>query len=379
MNAAPPAYRICTRCVMDTSDPEITFDAQGWCNHCRDAESSLAHLPRGTEAERQLAATVDEIKRRGRSKEYDCIVGLSGGVDSTYIAYRAQKLGLRCLAVHFDSGWNSELAVKNIELAVKILDIHLYTFVCNWDEMRDLQLSFFKASVRNCDIPQDHAIVAALYQAASKFGIQTILTGNNLASESILPVAWGYNYLDLHHLKAVQRIFGRKPLRDYPRQGFFHYYFYYPYICGIRSVRFLNLIDFNKQRAMETLQQELGWRYYGGKHYESVFTRYFQGSYLPVKFGYDKRRAHLSSVLMGGEITREAALEELRRNPYSESSLAREDHIFVAKKLGQTEAEFSRILAAPPRSHLDYPNRAWLFGLKNRCKQWLGLAVPRVR
>lgn len=354
---------------MDTSDPEITFDSTGVCNHCREAEAMLAQRPHGVDSEKMLAATIAEIRQRGTGRAYDCIVGLSGGVDSTYIVYRARQLGLRCLAVHFDSGWNSELAVKNIEQTVKTLGVDLYTFVCNWDEMRDLQLAFFKASVPNCDIPQDHAIVAALYKVARKLGIKTILTGNNLASESILPRAWVYNYLDLHHIKSLLRRFGRRRLRDYPRQNFFDYYFFYPRIFGIRSVRFLNLIEFNKERAMGELQAQLGWRYYGGKHYESVFTRYFQGSYLPTKFGYDKRRAHLSSLIVSGEITRDAALVELQSNPYTESALAREDHIFVAKKLGLTPEEFSAIIAQPNRTHLEYPTRAWLDRLKDRAKR----------
>lgn len=362
---------------MDTSDPEIRFDDQGVCNHCSEASVQLASVPQGPAAEKLFEATIAEIRRKGIGRKYDCIVGLSGGVDSTYIVYRAKQAGLRCLAVHFDSGWNSELAVKNIEQAVKLLNVDLYTFVCNWDEMRDLQLSFFKASVPNCDIPQDHAIVAALYQVSNKLGIRTILTGNNLASESILPKAWVYNYLDLPHLKAVQRRFGHLPLRAYPRQGFFRYYIYYPKVRAIRTVRFLNLIEFNKTAAMETLQRELGWRYYGGKHYESVFTRYFQGCYLPKKFGFDKRRAHLSSLIVSGEIDRTAALKELETNPYRESQLAHEDQLFVAKKLGLTEAEFVRILDEPAKSHLDYPNSAWLFDAKNRVKCWFGLS-PRV-
>lgn len=368
-------YQICTRCVMDTSDPAISFDEQGVCNHCRWARGALAALPHGAAAEEQLANLIVDIKARGRGQSYDCIVGLSGGVDSTYIVYCAKKLGLRCLAVHFDSGWNSELAVKNIEQTVKTLGVDLYTFVCNWDEMRDLQLSFFKASVPNCDIPQDHAIVAALNKVAVKHGIKTILTGNNIASESILPVSWVYNHLDLYHIEAVQRRFGRLKLRDYPRQGYFRRFFYYPMIRGIRSVKFLNLIIFNKTMAMETLQKELGWRYYGGKHYESVFTRYFQGQYLPIKFGYDKRRAHLSSLIVSGEITRGTALEELKTNTYLNSQMAIEDHRFVAKKLGLSESEFTQIINQPTMKHLDYPNMDWILQWRARFRK---IMAPRV-
>lgn len=362
---------------MDTSDPEITFDSDGICNHCRQAVEALARVRKNSGSTEKLDATLAEIKRRGRGCRYDCVVGLSGGVDSTYIAYSAKKAGLRCLAVHFDSGWNSELAVKNIEQTVKLLDIDLYTFVCNWDEMRDLQLAFFKASVPNCDIPQDHAIVAALFKVASRLGIKTILTGNNVVSESILPRRWVYNYLDLFHLKSLQRRFGNGALRAYPRLGFFRYYFYYPYIRRIQTVRFLNLISFSKAKAMEVLQSELGWKYYGGKHYESVFTRYFQGYYLPLKYGYDKRRAHLSSLIVAGEVTREAALAEMSKSDYIDSRLAREDHVFVAKKLGLSPEALSTLIAAKPLDHSDYPTMLWVSSVKDLIKRKLGIQ-PRV-
>jgi N-acetyl sugar amidotransferase len=363
-------YQICSRCIMDTSDPEIRFDTVGACNHCTAAFIACAALPQGTNVESELARVVTEIRASGRGREYDCLVGISGGVDSTYVAYRAKQLGLRCLAVHFDSGWNSELAVKNIEQTVKQLDIDLHTFVCNWDEMRDVQLSFFKASIPNCDIPQDHAIVAALYRVAAQHGIRSILTGSNVTTESILPTSWVYNNLDARHIRGVQRCFGSIKLRKFPLLDFWHYYFIYPKLRRIRMVKFLNLLGYNRETAMQTLQAELGWRYYGGKHYESVFTRFFQGYYLPTKFGYDKRRAHLSSLIAAGELTRADALEQLSHNPYLEG-LVHEDRVFVAKKFGLTEIEYDAILSRPPRSHLDYPNSAWIYRLKDRVKHFV--------
>ena len=367
MNSQSDRYIVCRRCIMDTSDPEIVFDASGICNHCRAAQSKWEALPRGAKAERQLEELVARIRHEGRGSEYDCVVGLSGGVDSTYIAHRAKKLGLRCLGVHFDSGWNSELAVKNIEQVVKRLDIDLRTFVCNWEEMRDLQLSYFKASVPNCDIPQDHAIVAALYRTAAQHGVKNILTGSNVATESILPVAWVYNNLDKRNLVGIHRKFGRTPLRQFPTVGFWQYYVYYPKVREIKMVKLLNFINYNRNTAIDTLQSELGWRYYGGKHYESVFTRFFQGYYLPTKFGYDKRRAHLSSLIVAGELTREDALQQLMTNDYLDG-MAKDDLVFVAKKLGLSVQGFEKILAAETHNHTDYPNSLWAYRLKDRVK-----------
>lgn len=357
---------------MDTSDPEISFDSNGLCSHCQRYDRMVRDIViRADRGERQseLEAIVAQIKERGRNSDYDCIMGLSGGVDSSYVAYTAKRLGLRPLAVHFDSGWNSELAVNNIENIVKKLGIDLHTHVVDWEEMRDLQLAFFKASVANCDIPTDHAFPAILYREAARHGIKYILSGSNYATEFILPSAWGYQSSDLRHLKDIHRRFGRHKLREYPTIGFFAQYIWYPYVRGIKTVKPLNYLPYNKFEAKKVIMEELGWRDYGGKHYESVFTRFFQGYYLPVKFGYDKRRAHLSSLINAGQLTREKAMEELSKPTY-DPKLQEEDKAFVAKKLGVSVAELDEIFRLPNKDYSEYASYAQLFevGLKIKRK-----------
>lgn len=352
---------------MDTSDPRISFDAAGVCNHCRSYEieaKPIVDRADSGQAAPELARVVEKIKAAGKGREYDCLIGLSGGVDSSYVAAKVKELGLRPLAVHFDSGWNSELAVNNIENIVKRLDIDLYTSVCDWDEMRDLQLAFFKAGVANCDTPTDHAFLAVLYRVAAKHGIRHIVTGTNFATEAILPQAWGYSPADLTHLRAIHKRFGTRPLKTYPTLGFFARYFYYPLVHGLRTVRILNLMPYNKAKVKEAIKQDLGWRDYGGKHYESIFTRFFQAYYLPQKFGYDKRRAHLSSLIVSGQMTREEALLELEQPTYPADKLAT-DKEFVAKKIGLSVAEFDAIVQAPPHDYSEYPTEEWLYKIKS--------------
>lgn len=360
-------YKICTRCVMDTTDPEITFDANGVCSHCTkyDAEArAIVERADAGRAEPELRAVVNRIKAVCKGREYDCVIGLSGGVDSTYVAYEVKKRGLRPLAVHFDSGWNSELAVSNIENIVKKLDIDLYTFVVDWEEMRDLQLSFFKASVANCDTPTDHAFLAVLYRTAAEHNIPYIITGTNFATESILPRAWGYSPADLTHLRAIQKQFGSVSLRNYPTLGFWKRYLYYPLIKRIKVFRILNYLPYNKAEVKDLITRELDWRDYGGKHYESLFTRFFQAYYLPVKFGYDKRLAHLSSLIVSGQMTREAALKELELPTHPPEKLSEEKE-FVAKKIGISLEEFERILAQPVKPYKEYPTEEFLYKMKD--------------
>lgn len=361
-------YQICTRCVMDTSDPDILFDDHGGCNHCCSynilAKPIVDRADSG-EAQADLERVVHRVKKSGRGKEYDCVIGLSGGVDSTYVALQVKELGLRPLAVHFDSGWNSELAVNNIENIVKRLDIDLVTYVCDWEEMRDLQLAFFKAGVANCDTPTDHAFLAVLYATAAGHNIKHIVTGTNLATEYILPKAWGYSPADVTHLRAIHKKFGRHPLVSYPTLGFFDRFFYFPIFKGIRIVRILNYMPYDKRRVKAIIQEKLGWRDYGGKHYESIFTRFFQAYYLPRKFGYDKRRAHLSSLIVSGQLARQDALEELMLPPDGPERLV-DDKEFVAKKLGITVDEFDAIVAEAPHHYTEYPNEEWLHRTKDR-------------
>ncbi|WP_217184507.1 N-acetyl sugar amidotransferase [Streptomyces sp. AC495_CC817] len=361
-------YQRCVRTIMDTTDPDITFDSRGVSSHALNYDVAFAPIvdkAQSGQALPELASLVEEIKKAGKGKPYDCVVGVSGGVDSTYLILQAVKLGLRPLAVHFDSGWNSELAVNNIENIVSKLDLDLYTHVIDWREMRDLQLSFFKASVANCDIPTDHAFAWVAFQQAAKYGIKYILSGSNLQSESILPQSWGYNSEDSKHVKGIQKRFGTVPLKTYPLMGLFKRHIYYPIFRGIQTVRPLNMMPYVYKDAKQEIIDELDWRDYGGKHYESVFTRYFQGYYLPHKFGYDKRLAHYSSLILSGQMTREDALSLMETTNYPED-LRKQDHDFIAKKLGVSTQELEDIFAQPPVDYSEYPNnkKQWDFVMK---------------
>lgn len=346
-------YQICTRCLMDTSDPNITFDEKGVCNHCYDYDRLLTQrVITGKAGEDYLRNLVEEIKKNGRGKPYDCIIGVSGGVDSTYIAYLVKNMGLRPLAVHMDNGWDSEMAVKNIEETLKRLDIDLHTEVLNWDEFRDLQTAFLKASTPDSEIPSDHAIWAVLGNMADKLKVKYIISGFNVRTESHLPRAWSQGHFDWKYIQSVYKQFGTKHLKTFPHIGFFTYY---RRLLTHRRVDILNYIDYNKTEAMKILEQELGWRYYGGKHYESIYTRFYQGYILPTKFGYDKRRCHLSSLICSGEITREAALQELEKPTYA-PAMQEDDREYVIKKLRLNDESFETILRAPKKSFWDYPS-----------------------
>ena len=348
-------HQVCTRCVMDTSDPDIQFDSCGICHHCQSYDRAIKErVLTGTDAEAHLRSLAAEIQTRGRSKDYDCIIGVSGGVDSTYVAYKMKTLGLRPLAVHLDNGWDSELAVKNIENVLKKLGIELYTHVIDWEEFRDLQLSFLKASTPDSEIPTDHAIVALMYQMARKLGLRHIISGCNVRTESHLPPAWSQGHNDWRYIKCIQHRFGRLPLKTFPHRTLFRRLI--DNYC-IQWIDILNFLDYNKQHAMEILEKELAWRYYGGKHYESIYTRFYQGYILPKKFGFDKRRTHLSSLICSEEISRDEALRELGKEPYP-AKLQVEDREYVVKKLGITETEFEAIMHAPPKTFHDYPSYA---------------------
>jgi N-acetyl sugar amidotransferase len=297
---------------------------------------------------------VAKIKSAGRGRDYDCIIGVSGGVDSTYVAYRIKEMGLRPLAVHFDNGWDSELAVSNIEKVLKRLDIDLFTYVVDWEEFRDLQLAFLKASTPDGEIPTDHGIFALLWRQASQRGIKYIVSGMNFATEAASVPGWSYGHSDWRYIRAVHKQFGAAKLKTYPHFSLFDLAWFNG-VRGIRTVSILNYLDYQKSEAMRVLQHELGWVYYGGKHYESVYTRFWQGYVLPRKFGIDKRVAHLSDLVNAGQMTREQALEDIKAEPYA-AELAAQDRLYVIKKLGITEPEFERLMALPRRSFRDYPN-----------------------
>jgi N-acetyl sugar amidotransferase len=356
---------------MDTSDPQIKFDDKGNCNHCSSAldRAEKTWFP-GKSGEKILDKITGRIKYEERNKEFDCIIGLSGGVDSSYLAYLAVSKGLRPLVVHVDCGWNSEQAVKNIENVVKKLNIELHTFVVNWEDMKDLQRAFFKASLPDQDIPQDHAIFAALYNFADQNNIKYVLNGLNFATESIMPENWGYQAMDYRHLKEIHKKFGEKKIYDYPHVSFFKRYIYYTLIKKMRIINPLNYIDYRKDDVIEIMKRELGWEYYGGKHYESRFTKFFQSYYLPVKFNFDKRRAHLSSLIISGQMTRDEALTKMKENVYSLNEIEN-DLEFVAKKLDWSPKEFKEIIDLPPHRHQDFQTNESLFRFGLKSKEYL--------
>jgi len=367
-NGIHTEYRQCSRCLMDTSDPGIFFDERGWCNHCTHYFLRLnTEVKHGASGEQELSSIVQRIKKEGRDLEYDCVTGVSGGVDSTYVIYKLKELGLRPLAVHFDNGWNSELAVANIKNALDRLNIDLQTYVVDWEEFKDLQMSFLKASVPNCEIPTDHAITATLVNTAKKLGVKYVINGSNVVTEGILPISWVYYSHDLHHIKAIHRRFGARRIKTFPHISLS--YFTYRVLSGkYKMVNLLNYLDYDKADAIKTMSDKLGWQYYGGKHYESVYTRWYQGFYLPAKFGYDKRRAHLSALVCSGQLKREEAMQELERDPYADNDLA-SDTDFVLKKFGLSVEDMNKLISAPNHLHTDYPNRnryiEGLSGLRN--------------
>lgn len=350
-------HQVCSRCIMDTSDPEIEFDTSGICNHCRSYDRITAReLVRGEAGIKALMQHAATIRADGRGKPYDCVLGLSGGVDSSYVAYLTKRtMGLRPLAIHMDNGWNSEVAVRNIENIVKILDLDLHTEVLDWEEFRRLQLAFLRAGTPDSEIPTDHAIVSTLYRQAAKRGVRWIMDGTNLVTELMVPATWSHGHSDWRYIRYLNDHFGGAPLRTFPHYTLLQGYLWFRGVRRIRRFCPLNFVDYNKGEAMRIMQRELGWEYYGGKHYESIYTRFYQGYMLPRRFNFDKRRPHLSCLVNAGQMTRAQALEEMEK-PAIPPGQQTEDRAFVIKKLGVDEAEFERILAAERKMFWDYPS-----------------------
>lgn len=349
-------YRICTKTIMDTSDRFISFDDSGISNHYYDYfVQEEFHVRKGAEGADRLKEMANRISRHGAGRKYDCILGLSGGVDSTYLCLLAKQLGLRPLVVHFDNGWNSELAVNNIENTVRRLGFDLYTYVCDWMEFRELQRSYFAANVVDIEVLTDHAFMATLYRQSLKHRIKYVLGGMNCVTEAILPSDWIYNKNDLTNIKGIQNRFGKRrfsALRSYPSMGP-ERQVYIQRTLGIEVLSPLNWVEYRYDQVKDQIKEELGWRDYGGKHYESVFTRFYQGYILPNKFKFDKRRAHLSTLICSGQITRDDALATMEKPGYDESML-RQDLPFVLKKLGFTNAEFDNYIQADRVGHQEY-------------------------
>ena len=338
---------------MDTSDPDIRFNADGVCHYVDEFRNHIGGLPSEDECKRRLDATLGHIRDGLGRNEYGCIVGLSGGVDSSYLVLKAQEWGLRPLVVHFDNGWNSELAVKNVENVVRCLGLDLETVVVDWDSFRRLQRAYFRASVLDLEIPTDHLIFAALNQLARRRGIKVILSGHNDATEWLLPRSWYYSKFDASNIRDIFARYGEGSLVDIPLLGVWQWARDH-HLRRIRRVEPLQLMpSYSREGAKRELIEELGWRDYGGKHHESIFTRFYQGYILPNKFGIDKRRAHLSNAILAGAISRDEAKAELERPTYDEA-LQHDDKIYVAKKLGFTNEEFEALLRQPSRSHREF-------------------------
>lgn len=341
---------------MDNSaDPDITFDADGICNyyHLYQRRIKDFHVG-GKKGKAKLDDIFARIKEEGANSKYDCITGVSGGVDSTYMIHLCQEYGLRPLVVHLDNGWNSEIANQNINNIISKCGYDLYTHVIDWEQFKDLQLSFLKASVIDVELTSDHSIFATIAVQAKKHGIKYLLNGFNITTEGILPSSWRWFKYDWLNIRSIQSQFGTKSINSFPRLSFSKR-IYLEMMLKRETIMPLNFLDYNKEEAKKVITESLGWRDYGGKHFESIITRFYQGYILPTKFGVDKRRAHLSTLISSGQMTREKAIAELEL-PVYESKMQAEDREFVLKKFGLSEQEFDQIMAAPIKSHLDYPS-----------------------
>lgn len=367
--------QVCTNCVMDTTDEKITFDSKGVCDHCNDFyDNVLPNWDTSEKGSKQLQSTVEKIKLDGKNRDFDCILGMSGGADSSYLLHLAVKeLGLRPLVFHVDGGWNSQIAVNNIKVLVDKLGLDLYTEVINWEEMKDFQLSYFKAGLPNIDVPQDHAFIATLYNFALKYKIKYILNGGNISTECVRnPMQWIYYGTDMSQIKDIRRKFGTIPLKTYPFSSILRHKFYLKYVRGINVVKPLNYIPYVKSDAMQFLKDEYGWQPYPQKHFESRFTKFYEGYWLPKKFGYDTRKVQFSSLILTKQMTRDQALAELSKPAIPEDEALKEFD-YIATKLGITSESLQSYFSAPNKTHRDYKNQEAIFNLGAKVLKALGV------
>lgn len=365
-------YKICSRCIMDTtSDPDLILDENGVCNYCHAYDNAVKKIEyQRKNGTKYLGTIFDKIKKEGKGKEYDCLLGISGGVDSSYMAYLAKQYDLRVLAVHVDAGWNSELAVQNIQSMCSKLGYDLHTVVIDWPTMKELQRAYMFSGMANLDVPQDHSFFSATNQMLKKFHVKYVLNGFNYATEGILSTAFQYGNADWINIKGIYKRCGRgviKNLTKYPHENFFKHYIYTGELKYIKIIEPLNYIDYSKKMAIEILEREFGWKYYGGKHYESRFTKFFQETYLPQRYGWDKRRDHIASLIVGGEMSREEGLKEIASSP-STAEQMEEDRKYVLKKLDISEEEWKAIMSSPYKTEDDYPNNKKLLQICSNIK-----------
>ena len=341
--------QICSKCILDLTVPEIFFDNDGVCNYCKINDEIMLEYPEGSVGEKILSETIEKIKKNGKGKKYDCLIGISGGTDSTYTLYLMKKMGLRPLAVHFDNGWNSDIAVENIKNATNILGIDLYTWVADWEEFKDLQVAFLKSSTPDAEVPTDYAIISVLLKVASQENIKYIIEGQASRAEGTTPLGWTYH--DGLYLRSVQKKLGKLKSKSFPILSLFNLIYYF-FIRKIKLVRPLEFIDYSKKMAKELNTNKLLWKDPGGHHHESIFTKFFQSYYLPNKFGIDKRKRECSAKLRSQMMTREEALNEVSKNYPVEEGIVD----YTIGKLGLSAEEFNKIMKAPNKSFLDYPS-----------------------
>ena len=373
-------YQQCSNCLMDTTDTKIVFDSAGVCDYCLGYKKNIDTVSNNkTVNQNILNQLVSKIKKHGKNKKYDCIIGLSGGADSSYLLYYAvEKLKLRPLVYCVDTGWNLNVAIENIEKLVKKLNVDLYTEVVNWNEMKDLQRAFFYSNVPYQDTPQDQAIFAGLYNFAVKNKVKFVLTGANMNTEGIRPpVEWVY-INDLTLQKDIHRKFGKVPQRTMPTSSMLKYKILYEYILGMKRIYLLDLIEYNKEDAEKLLFEKFGWQKYNNKHYENIFTRFFEGYYLPKKFGFDKRKCYLSNMILSNQISKTEALKILNSNPYDEN-LMKKDLEYIAKKLDFTIEEFNSLIISKGKSYKDFKNSFWLLSSLIKLAQFFGVEKREFR
>ena len=368
-------YQICTNCVMDTSDSRIVFDERGVCDHCNDFNKNvLPNWHTDEKGYRELEGIMHKIKASGKGKEFDCLLGISGGVDSSYMLHLAVKeFGLRPLVFHVDGGWNSELAVHNIQMLIDKLGLDLYTEVINWEEMKDFQLAFFKSGVPHIDVPQDHAFVATLYNFAEKYNIKYILNGGNISTECVRnPMEWLYYGTDMVHLNDIIHRFGTIKMKTYPFSSIFKHKIYLRYIRGVKVIRPLNYMPYVKADALKMLEKEYGWKPYPQKHFESRFTKFYEGYWLPERFGFDTRRVQYSSLILTGQMTREEAIERLKKPAYNPETIEDEFN-YIATKLSISQEELRKYFKMEKKYYWDYRNLESVFNFGAKILKALGV------
>jgi N-acetyl sugar amidotransferase len=375
MKNSTAAYRICSYCVMDTSDTRIQFDSNGVCDHTLDYWMNIEpNWHTDDRGKQELAKTIQKIKEDGKERDFDCLLGLSGGVDSSYMLHVAVKeFGLRPLVFHVDGGWNSELAVHNINVMIDKLGLDLYTEVINWEEMRDFQLAFFKSGLPHIDIPQDHAFVATLYKFADTYNIKYILNGGNISTECVRnPMEFLYYGTDMVHLNDIRRRFSTNPMPTYPFSSVLRHKFYLRYIKGVQVVKLLNYRPYIKDEALKLLEREYDWKPYPQKHFESRFTKFYEGYWLHERFGFDTRRVQFSSLIHTGQMTREEALEKLSMPSYNPATIDDEFN-YIATKLGITSNELRSYFTMPKKFYWDYKNSERVFNLGAKVLKAIGV------